>query len=484
MEIGRRRFAWLAGQVRGLLVPGATEPGRVELAGDRLATALEPWTGQRVDVTADAVAPALAGAGQALTAVLDVLRKIPAHDRRDGRRDRCVQATSSLLEDVRLAQAPRPTDVAWVAEGDEGVLNLAPVDVGPTLARLVFTRRTAILTSATLSVGGTVAPLAYRMGLRPELLAGDDEENEPAAYQELLVGSPFDYREHALLYCPVHLPDPRQMPKAFDAAALEELAGLVEAAGGRTLALFTSHRMLRLAADALRDRFPWPVHVQDGPPQPGLIEQFRADEQACLLATMGYWQGVDVPGRSLSLVVIDRLPFPSPRDPLLDARREAARVAGQDSFETVDLPLAATLLAQGAGRLIRSATDRGVVAVLDRRLARARYRHALLDSLPPMRRTVDGDEVRTYLTAIADGRIPTPVRRAPRRLAGPVTQTIDAAVGLDVILPTGAAGHVVEVLPHAAVVELGGGDLAVVPWGRVVTCEGRPFLLQPDEPPR
>jgi hypothetical protein len=134
--------------------------------------------------------------------------------------------------------------------------------------------------------------------------------------------------------------------------------------------------------------------------------------------------------------------------------------------------------------LIRSATDRGVVAVLDRRLARARYRHALLDSLPPMRRTIDGDEVRTYLTAIADGRIPTPVRRAPRRPAGPVTQTIDAAVGLDVTLPTGAAGHVVEVLPHAAVVELGGGDIAVVPWGRVVTCDGRRFLLQPAEPPR
>jgi ATP-dependent DNA helicase DinG len=319
------------------------------------------------------------------------------------------------------------------------------------------------------------------MGLRASLLVEDDEKGEgtPASppFRALRVGSPFDYREHALLYCPVHLPDPRQLPRAFDAAALDELAGLVEAAGGRTLALFTSHRMLHLAAEALKGRFPWAVHVQEGPPQPGLIEQFGADETSCLLATMGYWQGVDVPGPSLSLVVIDRLPFPSPRDPLLEARREAARSAGQDPFETVDLPLAATLLAQGAGRLIRSATDRGVVAVLDRRLARARYRRALLDSLPPMRRTIDGDEVRSQLRALAEGRVPTPVRRAPRQTAGPVGDALAAAVGLELALLNGKAGRVVELLGHAAVLELDGSEIAVVPWGRVVNRRGRRFVL-------
>jgi ATP-dependent DNA helicase DinG len=476
VEIGRRRFAWLAAQVRGLLVPGSEEPVRLEQAGDRLSWALEARAGQRVDPADPTLAASLAGADGALTAVLDVLRKLPADDHRGGRRKRAVQAASSLVEDVRHARAPGPGVVAWVPEGDDPVLDLGPVDVGPALARLVFGRRTAVLTSATLSVGGTVAPLARRVGLRADLLAEDGGGDAP--YRELRVGSPFDYREHALLYCPVHLPDPRQMPKSFDEAALDELAVLVEAAGGRTLALFTSHRMLRLAAERLRDRFPWAVHVQDGPPQPGLVEQFRDDEQSCLLATMGFWQGVDVPGRSLSLVVIDRLPFPSPRDPLLEARRDATRQAHQDPFEAVDLPTAATLLAQGAGRLVRSTDDRGVVAVLDRRLARARYRQALLDALPPMRRTIDGDEVRAYLRAIAEGRVPTPVRRAPRRSPSIAAAGRAAVVGLEVTLATGPTGRIVEVLPHAAVVELGGGEITVVPWGRPVTSGGRPVLLE------
>jgi ATP-dependent DNA helicase DinG len=478
LDIGRRRFGWLAGQLRGLLVAGSDEPPRLDRAGESLNAVFQPVAGQRVDVTDPSIAPALAAADEVVSAVVEVLRKLAADEHRDGRRDRCLQAASHLLEDVRAARAPREGQVAWVPEGEEAVLNLAPVDVGPALARLAFGKRTAVLTSATLSVGGTVAPLAYRVGLRDGLLTDDAADGGGPPYRELRVGSPFDYRAQALLYCPVHLPDPRQMPRSFDAAALDELAGLVEAAGGRALALFTSHRMLRLAADALRDRFPWPVLVQDGPPEPGLIERFRDDEQSCLLATMGYWQGVDVPGRSLSVVVIDRLPFASPRDPLLEARREAARLAGQDPFEAVDLPLAATLLAQGAGRLVRSATDRGVVAVLDRRLAKARYRHALLDALPPMRRTVDGDEARAYLAAIADGRVPTPVDRRPRRPApSAAPEPLPAAVGVELTLTARGTGRVVELLGHGAVVELARGDIAVVPWGEVVTREGRSYVL-------
>ncbi|MDQ4097499.1 MAG: ATP-dependent DNA helicase [Actinomycetota bacterium] len=472
VEIGRRRFGWLAGQLRGLLVGGSDEPVRLERAGDRLAAAFAPVAGHRVDVTDDSIAPVIAASDEVVSGVVEVLRKLPADEHRDGRRDRCLQAASHLLEDVRAARAPREGEVAWVPEGDDAVLNLAPVDVGPVLARLVFGKRTAVLTSATLSVGGTVAPLANRVGLRAELL---DADGPPR--RELRVGSPFDYRAQALLYCPVHLPDPRQMPKSFDTAALEELSRLVEAARGRTLALFTSHRMLRLAAETLEDRFPWPVLVQDGPPEPGLIERFRDDEQSCLLATMGYWQGVDVPGRSLSLVVIDRLPFASPRDPLLEARREAARDAGHDPFDTVDLPLAATLLAQGAGRLVRSGTDRGVVAVLDRRLAKARYRNALLDALPSMRRTIDGDEVRSYLAAIADGRVPTPVDRRPRRLPSSAPQPMPAQVGLELTLTARGTGRVVELLGHGAVLELTGGGIALVPWGEVVAQAGRDVVL-------
>lgn len=398
LELGRGRLAWLAGQLRGLLVQGATEPRRLEAAGERLAGALGAYAGRAVDLSDPELADALAGVDDAVAGAGEVLRRLPP-DAADGRRQRAVQAGSSLLEDVRVARAPRPGDVAWVPGGNDPVLRVAAVDVGPALAELAYARRTVILTSATLSVGGDLEPMARRIGLRPELLASADARPGPHASRR--VSSPFRYREQAVLYCAAHLPDPRRAPERFDSAAIEELAALVAAAGGRTLALFTSHRMLRLAADALRTRFDWAVLEQQGPPEPGLIERFREDERACLLATMGYWQGVDVPGRSLSLVAIDRLPFPPPGDPLLDARRRAAAMEGRNPFESVDLPLAATMLAQGAGRLVRASTDRGVVAVLDKRLARAAYRRALLDSLPPMRRSVDGEEVRRFLAAIA-----------------------------------------------------------------------------------
>lgn len=392
LEVGRRRLSWLAAQLRGLLVPDAPEPRRLEQAGEALAGALGPFGGRRVDVEDRAVTDALTVADDAVARTVEVLRRLPSAGaaERDGRRPRCVQAASSLLDDLRAARAPRAGDVAWVPEGEEAVLHIAPVDVGPALAALIHTKRTTVLTSATLSVGGSLDPVTDRLGL-----------GAVPSVRKLRVASPFDYPAQARLYCAAHLPDPRRAGE-FDGAALDELTTLVDAAQGRTLALFTTHRMLRLAAETLRQRFDWPVFVQDGPPEPGLVEQFRDNEQSCLLATMGYWQGVDVPGRSLSLVVIDRLPFPPLRDPLLEARREAARNAGRKPFEVVDLPVAATLLAQGAGRLIRSMTDRGVVAVLDRRLARAGYRRVILGSLPPMRRMVDGDEVRRFLASIAE----------------------------------------------------------------------------------
>ena len=396
LELGRRRLGWLAGQLRGLLVAGSEEPARLDRVGEHLSAALGAFAGRRVDPSDPAVAGVLASADDAVAEVIEVLRKLPDDD---PRRPRALQAASSLLTDLRTARTPPEGQVAWVPEGPEAVLHLAPIDVGPTLATLMHAKRTTILTSATLSVGGSLEPLAARLGLARDR-------------RVLRVASPFDYRNQGLLYCASHLPDPRHPD--FDAAALEELAGLVEAAGGRTLALFTSHRMLRLAAETLRSRFPWTVLVQDGPPSPGLVEQFRDDEQACLLATMGYWQGVDVPGPSLSLVAVDRIPFPPLRDPLLDARRDAAREAGRVPFEVVDLPIAATLLAQGSGRLIRSTSDRGVVAVLDPRLAKASYRPAILGSLPRLRRTIDGAEVRRFLTDL----VPAAVNTTPTAPGG------------------------------------------------------------------
>jgi ATP-dependent DNA helicase DinG len=175
---------------------------------------------------------------------------------------------------------------------------------------------------------------------------------------------------------------------------------LIDAAGGRTLALFTSWRAMQSATAAMRSRVAYPILAQDELPKPALLARFSEEESSCLFATMGFWQGVDVPGSSLSLVTIDRLPFPRPDDPLLQARRAKA---GPKAFELIDIPRAAALLAQGCGRLIRSAKDRGVVAVFDTWLAKARYRWSLVNALPPMRRTRHRSDVVEFLAAARAG---------------------------------------------------------------------------------
>ncbi len=209
------------------------------------------------------------------------------------------------------------------------------------------------------------------------------------------VGSPFDYPEHAVLYCAAHVPDPRR--SGYEAALHEELEALIDAAGGRTLALFTSWRAMQAAAAALRPVVPHTILAQGEVPKPRLLSRFAEEESSCLFATMGFWQGIDVPGPSLSLVTIDRLPFPRPDDPLLQARRERA---GPSAFAEIDIPRAAVLLAQATGRLIRTATDRGVVAVLDSRLATATYRWDLVRALPPMRRTRHREEAEAFLRSL------------------------------------------------------------------------------------
>jgi ATP-dependent DNA helicase DinG len=266
--------------------------------------------------------------------------------------------------------------VAW-AEGlpHAPVLKVAPLDIGPMLADALWARTTVVLTSATIPPG-----IGRRLGVAE------------GATDELDAGSPFPYATNALLYCASHLPDRRR--EDAETALHEELESLIEAAGGRTLALFTSWRAMEGAAEALRGRVPFRLMTQSELPKPALVEAFSSDETSCLFATMGFWQGVDVPGPALSLVVIDRIPFPRPDEPLLQARRERF---GSAAFREVDLPRAATLLAQGAGRLIRSADDRGVVAVLDARLAKASYRWELVRALPPMTRTRHRADVEGFL---------------------------------------------------------------------------------------
>lgn len=312
---------------------------------------------------------------------MSALRAIPDDSKGDvgARKQRAMQAATSLVDDMDKVSEIRPGDVAWI-EGskDFPVLRVAPIDVGQLLEESLWAKTTAILTSATLP-----AALPEQLGLTV------------GGFERLDVGSPFDYPNQGLLYCAAHLPDPRAA--TYDDAVHDELAALIGAAGGRTLALFTSYRALGLAIDALRDRLDTPILGQDDYPKPALIERFTEDPATSLFATMGFWQGVDVPGATLSLVTIDRLPFPRPDDPLLQARRELARA---DAFRLVDIPRATTLLAQGAGRLIRATTDRGVVAVLDPRMAKASYRWDFVTALPPMRRSKDRAEVEGYLRSL------------------------------------------------------------------------------------
>lgn len=402
VEIGAGRFRALAASARPLLDddPAARDAADVLVeTADALEAALVPLVGRRLGaltapsgaVDARSLGTA-AGAERDLAAVLSAAAgrvarltdRLRSDDEADDlslrpRRDRLLLAAGHLSDDLARVVAATEDEVVWVgADGRSTALRLSPIDLSSQLAEELWPSVTAILTSATVPPG-----LEQRLGL-------------PAEETEVLdVGSPFDYRNQALLYVARSLPD-RRRPEA-EAAIREELTALIEAAGGRTLALFTSWRAMRTAVEELRPRVSFPLYVQGELPKPLLVEAFATEEAACLFATMGFWQGIDVPGPTLSLVAIDRIPFPRPDDPVLEARRDRA---GARAFAEVDLPRAATLLAQGAGRLIRSSRDRGVVAVLDRRLATARYRSDLLARVPPMRRSVDRAEVEAFLRTL------------------------------------------------------------------------------------
>src|ERR1019366_1768193 len=257
-------------------------------------------------------------------------------------------------------------------------------------AARLFSRRTVTLTSATLALGGSFEPLARQWGLtRPEAARADAGTGEAhsLAWSGLDVGSPFDHPRSGILYVARRLPPPGRdgLPEAY----LDELRELITAAGGRTLGLFSSMRAARQAADELRGRIDFPLLCQGDDATSQLIGQFADDEASCLFGTLSLWQGVDVPGRSLQLVVIDRIPFPRPDDPLASARQRAVAARGGDGFMAVAAAHAALLLAQGSGRLLRTTADRGVVAVLDPRLATARYGSYLRASLPPFWTTTD-----------------------------------------------------------------------------------------------
>jgi ATP-dependent DNA helicase DinG len=309
-----------------------------------------------------------------------------------------LQRTARRALDVFEAPIADRREVVWLDRPfvedarRPPTLRVAPLEVGPVLRERLFGQRTVALTSATLSLGGSFAPLASQWGLPA---TSDDQ----LAWKGLDVGSPFDHPRSGILYAARHLPPPGrdQLPEAY----LTELEELIDAAGGRTLGLFSSMRAAVQAAGALRERVKQPLLCQGDDVTAQLVRQFAEDEPTCLFGTLSLWQGVDVPGSSLRLVVIDRIPFPRPDDPLASARQRAVEAHGGNGFMTVAAAHAALLLAQGAGRLLRTMTDRGVVAVLDPRLVTKRYGDFLRASLPPFWTTTDPALVRAALRRLS-----------------------------------------------------------------------------------
>jgi ATP-dependent DNA helicase DinG len=272
--------------------------------------------------------------------------------------------------------------VYWIERRGRGTfLQATPIDVSQMLDEKLFDRiDTVVLTSATLAVTGGFEFLKTRLGVRNA--------------RALVVPSHFDYSKQALLYVPQSLPDPRNA--AFTAAAAQEIVELLMHSRGRAFVLFTSYQQMRLIYDRVSLDIPYQTFLQGTGPRNALLDEFRSTPNAVLFATSSFWQGVDVPGGQLSCVIIDKLPFAVPSDPVVEARIAAIRDEGGDAFNGYQVPQAAIALKQGFGRLIRSRTDRGVLALLDNRISKTRYGQTFFDSLPDYAFTTNRDDVRRF----------------------------------------------------------------------------------------
>jgi ATP-dependent DNA helicase DinG len=317
-------------------------------------------------------------------------------------RARVKGALNEISQTVTKLLKPGHTHVLWF-EPTYSTLYLAPLSVSNVLRRNLLTETPVIATSATLTVGKSFDAIAKNIGF---VIGEKDEDQEseegsvdPANLQILDVGSPFDFANQGMLYLPKHLPEPGRDGPSIE--ALTELGELIEAAGGRTLALFSSWRGVEMADEHLRKvlaDLKLPIITQRRGDAVGpLVDKFASIPNSILLGTISLWQGIDVPGPSCTLVAIDRIPFPRPDEPVMSARAAEADAAGGSGFMQISLPRAALLLAQGTGRLIRSLDDRGVVAILDSRIVNKRYGSILLNSMPPFWRTNDGEIIKDAL---------------------------------------------------------------------------------------
>ena len=382
-----------------------TEADDLADAGDALQVAMLEAEQGRFDLVPEALSDALVLVRDAARACLSAYPKEKDSGDGDAGRQQAKGSVQEVFTTAERMAANSQHDVLWLSDGPGGQpstqrrLHVAPLQVWGTMRDKLLTEKTVVFTSATLRLGGDFGPVATTFGLKPaEELAPPDEGVVP--WRGLDVGSPFDYGRQGILYLARHLPPPGR--DGLGEKQLDEIVELVDAAEGRTLGLFSSRRAAEAAAEVVRQRLPHLTTLAQGEAQlPELAKQFVGDPHTCLFGTLSLWQGLDVPGDTCQLVIIDRIPFPRPDDPLMSARAKAADQAGRNGFMEVSATHAALLLAQGAGRLIRTTTDKGVVAVLDPRLSTARYGGFLKASLPPMWTTTDPAVVRQALQRLA-----------------------------------------------------------------------------------
>jgi len=402
---------------------------RISEAGDALAAALAPLPpGRLTGALPPSLHEALTLVDSAARQALERIGEVKADDA-DPVGKQQARALLSDVDDTAQRMLEFAThDVIWV-ERDERrrALVVAPLSVAGMLRQHLYEDRVVVATSATLALGGTFDTVARSLGLTLPRSGGpptlestvDDEGNEepPPPWRSLDVGSPFDYRRQGILYVAAHLPRPTE--SGLSEPAAREMVRLVRALGGRTLGLFSSRRAATRAAEVLRAETDLEILVQGEEALPLLVRRFREEPSSCLLGVMSLWQGVDVPGDACQLVIIDRLPFPRPDEPLAAARAAAVDAAGGSGFASVSVPIAAVRLAQGVGRLIRTSRDRGVVAVLDSRLETARgYGSYLRKSLPPFWYTTKPDVVEAALRRLAAAASAIPAQPAPAEVAG------------------------------------------------------------------
>ena len=391
-------------------------------ASEFLAAIIEELPEGRLNGIPDTLSLALARVRDSARGVQTELKPASPEDN-DGGRQVARAAIDEIFENAERILEQRELDVAWVSKDPRrgSVLKVAPMSVAMLMRDKVFADRTVIMTSATLELGGTFDSVAGTLGLRGE---------GAPAWRGLDVGSPFDYPRQAIAYVAKHLPAPGR--DGIAPQTLDEIEELVRAGGGRTLGLFSSMRAAVAATEAMRERFGKGPNTDTGTGNmetgrieficqgedqtSTLVRQFARDARTCLFGTLSLWQGVDVPGSSCQLVIIDRIPFPRPDDPLSSARSQAIARMGGNGFMAVSATHAALRLAQGAGRLVRRGDDRGVVAILDSRMMTARYAGFLQKSLPPFWPTIDKAMVLAALERLDETAAePLPVREPPLR---------------------------------------------------------------------